>query len=53
MLTPAARETLDVFRTARSGPMLERLSNLRRSGVYRQSRVGQLFLYAAGVLGKL
>jgi glycosyltransferase involved in cell wall biosynthesis len=53
MLTPAATETLDVFRKARSGPLFERLANLRRSGVYRQSAFGQLFLYAAGVLGKL
>ena len=53
MLTPAAKETLEVFRKARSGPLLERLANLRRSGVYRQSTLGQVSLYAAGLLGKL
>lgn len=53
MLTPAARQTLEVFRNARSGPLLDRLSNLRRSGVYRQSKFGQFTLYAAGLLGKL
>lgn len=53
MLTPAAKETLEVFRKARSGPLLARLANLRRSGVYRQSALGQVSLYAAGLLGKL
>lgn len=53
MLTPAARETLEVFRRARKGPLLDRLANLKRSGVYRQSAFGQVSLYAAGVLGKL
>lgn len=53
MLTPTAKETLEVFRKARSGPMLERLANLRKSGVYRQSALGQVSLYAAGLLGKL
>ena len=53
MLTPEAATTLEMFREARRGPLLERLHKLRQSGVYRQTRFGQLTLYAAGLLGKL
>ncbi|MDB5541289.1 MAG: hypothetical protein JWQ89_3016 [Devosia sp.] len=53
LLTPAAAETVEIFRSARSGPRLGRLRSLRRSGVYRQTMIGQLSLYAAGLLGKL
>jgi len=53
LLTPAAKQTFEVFRNARSGSVFDRIANLRRSGVYRQSRFGQLSLYAAGLLGKL
>lgn len=53
MLTPEAVQTLEMFRGARRGPLLERLHKLRQSGVYRQTRLGQLTLYAAGLLGKL
>ncbi|MBN9316326.1 MAG: glycosyltransferase family 2 protein [Devosia sp.] len=53
MLTPQAVATLEMFREARRGPLLERLHKLRQSGVYRQTRFGQLTLYAAGLLGKL
>lgn len=53
ILTPNAVATLEMFRDARRGPLLERLHKLRQSGVYRQTRFGQLTLYAAGLLGKL
>jgi glycosyltransferase involved in cell wall biosynthesis len=53
LLTPAAAEIFDRFRQARVGPLPDRLVNLWRSGVYRQTTMGQLSLYAAGLLGKL
>jgi glycosyltransferase involved in cell wall biosynthesis len=53
MLTPDARNKLDRFRQARQGGPLARLLNLWRSGVYRQTPIGQLSLYLAGLFGKL
>jgi glycosyltransferase involved in cell wall biosynthesis len=53
LLTPAAAEIFDRFRTARTGPLPDRLVNLWRSGVYRQTTADQLSLYAAALLGKL
>lgn len=53
LLTPAAAEMFDWFRQARTGPLPDRLVNLWRSGVYRQTALGQVSLYAAGLLGKL
>lgn len=53
LLTPAAAEIFDRFRKARTGPLPDRLVNLWRSGVYRQTALGQVSLYAAGLLGKL
>jgi glycosyltransferase involved in cell wall biosynthesis len=53
LLTPAAAEIFDRFRQARTGPLPDRLVNLWRSGVYRQTALGQVSLYAAGLLGKL
>ncbi len=53
LLTPAAVEIFDRFRHARTGPLPDRLVNLWRSGVYRQTALGQVSLYAAGLLGKL
>ncbi len=53
LLTPTAAAMFDRFRHARSGPLLDRLVNLWRSGVYRQTALGQVSLYAAGLLGKL
>lgn len=51
--TPEARATLDRFKAARSGPALQRLRHLRRSDVYRQSRLGTLALYLACLLNRL
>lgn len=53
LLTPSATEILDRFRNARTAPLPDRLISLRRSGVYRQTALGQVSLYAAGLLGKL
>lgn len=53
LLTPAAAEQFEQFRAARSGPLPGRLLKLKRSGVYRQTALGQASLYAAGLLGKL
>jgi glycosyltransferase involved in cell wall biosynthesis len=53
LLIPAAAEIFDRFRDARAGPLPDRLVNLWRSGVYRQTALGQVSLYAAGLLGKL
>lgn len=53
LLTPAAAAMADRFAEARSGPLPQRLVKLWRSGVYRQTAMGQVSLYAAGLLGKL
>lgn len=53
LLTPEARRQLEEFDSARHGKLLGRLQSLRRSGVYRQTRGGQVSLWAAAVLGKL
>ncbi|MGN6486338.1 MAG: glycosyltransferase [Devosia sp.] len=53
LLTPEAQAIYERFRAARIGPPLQRLVNLRRSGVYRQTPIGQFSLYMAGLLGKL
>lgn len=53
LLTEDARARITQFRAARSGPLSARLAALRKSGVYRQSGVGQALLYLAVMLGKL
>ncbi len=53
LLTPEARRQLEQFDAARHGKLPGRLQSLRRSGVYRQTRFGQLSLWAAAVLRKL
>jgi glycosyltransferase involved in cell wall biosynthesis len=53
LLTPTAAEMVDRFREARAAPLPARLAKLRHSGVYRQTTLGQLSLYAASLLGKL
>lgn len=53
LLTPAATDVLDRFCQARTGPLPDRLVDLWHSGVYRQTALGQVSLYAAGLLGKL
>lgn len=53
LLTPDAAAKFDRFCQARNGRLPERIVNLWRSGVYRQTAIGQLSLYLAGLLGKL
>lgn len=53
LLTDDARKAMATFRAARAAPLLERFGLLRRSGVYRQTRGGQLSLVLAALLGKI
>jgi glycosyltransferase involved in cell wall biosynthesis len=53
LLTPDAAAKFDRFCQARNGTLPQRIVNLWRSGVYRQTTIGQLSLYLAGLLGKL
>lgn len=53
LLTPEAQGVFDRFRDSRTGSPVQRLINLRRSGVYRQTPMGQVSLYVAGLMGKL
>jgi glycosyltransferase involved in cell wall biosynthesis len=46
-LTPEARAALDAYSAARQGGLVARLSRLRASGVWRQSRAGTAALYLA------
>lgn len=52
-LCPAARNTLRHFDQARQMPLLPRLINLGRSGIYRQTLLGNLGLIAAAIFKKL
>lgn len=51
--TPQARETLDHYKAARSGPILQRLKSLKASGAYRQSAAGTIALYIACLLNRI
>jgi hypothetical protein len=53
LLQPNSRTTLEIFAKARSGSLPMRLYNLKRSGVYRQTLLGNLGLLAAAVLKRL
>lgn len=52
-LTPEAIEILAHFRTMRTGNLVLRLAALARSGIYRQTALGQIGLVAACVLRRL
>ncbi|MGY4531944.1 glycosyltransferase involved in cell wall biosynthesis [Pseudomonas sp. TE3786] len=52
-LTPQNRETLERFAQARSRSLIPRLVYLKRSGVYRQTFLGNIALIAGAVLGKI
>jgi hypothetical protein len=47
------RTTLEQFAKARSGSLRLRLYNLKRSGVYRQTLLGNLGLLMAALLRRL
>ena len=52
-LTAESQERLDYFSNARQGGLFARLAALRRSGVYRQTWLGNLGLVAAVILKKM
>jgi glycosyltransferase involved in cell wall biosynthesis len=53
LLQPKNRTILELFASARSGSLPRRLYNLKRSGVYRQTLLGNLGLLAATILKRL
>ncbi len=52
-LTPRSREMLERFACAREMSLIPRLVNLKRSGIYRQTLLGNLGLAAAALFRKL
>jgi glycosyltransferase involved in cell wall biosynthesis len=53
MLTPENRELLALFCMARQGHFLPRMIGLKRTGVFRQTKLSQLGLIAAAVFKKI
>ena len=53
LLSPASRRTLDEFLAARKKSLIPRLVGLKRSGVHRQSWIGDLGLIVAAVFNKI
>jgi NADPH-dependent glutamate synthase beta subunit-like oxidoreductase/NAD(P)H-flavin reductase len=53
LLTPANRQTLEHFAKARNLGLIPRLIGLRRCGIYRQTRLGNMGLMLAAFLKKL
>lgn len=51
LLTVSNLETLGRFMVAHRGTLIERLRGLRASGIYRQTRRGQIALWTACMLG--
>lgn len=52
-LTPENREILQCFAKARGMSLIPRLIHLKRSGIYRQTLLGNIGLVAAAVLGEI
>lgn len=52
-LTPENRDVLERFASARQMSFIPRLIHLKRSGVYRQTLLGNLGLIAAAIFGKI
>ena len=52
-LTPEARKTLSLFREVREASLGHRMKALRRSGLYRQTRRGNLALWVAALTRRL
>ncbi len=52
-LAPANRQVFEAFLSARDGGPLRRLRGLRRSGVFRQTFMGNVGLFAAALFKKL
>ena len=53
LISPENREVLELFAKARSASLLKRLRYLRQSGVYRQTLLGNVSLFAAAILKKI
>ncbi len=53
LIEPENRTVLQLFAKARTAPLLQRLYYLKRSGVYRQTALGNLGLLAAAILKKI
>lgn len=53
VLTPSANEAIALFTEARSAGLLRRLQALRRSGVYRQTLLGEIGLLVACITRRL
>jgi glycosyltransferase involved in cell wall biosynthesis len=53
LLTPSNLATLDRFARARKTPLLSRLFLLWRAGVYRQSPLESISIFAGSVLGRI
>ena len=53
MLTPTSKRTLDNFTKSRKGNFISRLWYLHKSGVYRQSFLGNIGLIAAAIFNKI
>jgi hypothetical protein len=52
-LTPENRRILDQFVIARNGSLLPRLIGLKKSGIHRQTLLGNLGLIAAAIFKKI
>jgi hypothetical protein len=53
LMTDESRKTLELFRRSRTSRLVPRVGGIIRSGVYRQSLLGDLGLLAAAVVGKV
>jgi glycosyltransferase involved in cell wall biosynthesis len=53
LMTDENRKTFDLFRRARKRSLIPRVCGLVRSGIYRQSLLGDLGLLAAAVTGRI
>ena len=53
LLTPENRRVLDTFSKSREGRLLIRAKGIRKAGMYRQTRVGNIGLLTATLLNKL
>ena len=53
LVTSENLKRLTIFELARKGPLLYRIANLWRSGVYRQTLAGNAGMYVAAALAKL
>ncbi|PPK49975.1 glycosyltransferase [Marinobacter persicus] len=53
LLLPENQKQLDKFIAARSGLWFLRVLKLRKSGVYRQTKIGTIALFVATIVGKI